>query len=377
MIDLAPFTGGAREALLDALVAAADDFSAREALLARAGVPPIRLVRLLAEIGEGGIPIETRPGAGHRLATRRPVLDVARVETEIAARGATGAPAPPRWRFLHLTAVTSTNDVAAAFGGAGERGGLVVVAETQTRGRGREGRTWHSAPGGGLLISILARPAVAPAQAYFLTVAAALAGARAARAAAGVALRVKWPNDLVHAAPDSDAAPFSGAGAGGAGAGEHHAAAAAPRPSHRWLKVGGILAEAKSTGGALDFAVIGIGMNVDLGGGEFPPEIRGRAASLRALAGGRAVSREALLGALLVEFGALVDELERGGAARLLAEFRELSNLVGERLTVRLGGRALTGTVRDFDPTGAMLVERDDGQLERVLAGEATLQEES
>jgi len=351
MIDLAPFTNGSREALLGALVAAGGDFSPREALLARTGVPPIRLVRLLAEIGEGGVAIETRAGEGHRLAVRRPLLDTARVESEIAARRSAAASELPAWRLLHLPAVTSTNDVAAALGGAGEAGGLAVVAETQTRGRGREGRAWFSAPGGGLWVSLLVRPSIAPAQAYFLTVAAALAGARAARTTAGVALHIKWPNDLVFAARETGASP-------------------------RWLKVGGILAEAKSRAGALDFAVIGIGANVDLAPDEFPPELRGRAASLRTLAGGRAFSREALLAALLVEFAALVNALERGEAPRLLAELRDLSNLTGERVTVRLADRSLTGIVRDFDASGAILIERSDGQLERVLAGEATLQEE-
>ncbi|MFN0150645.1 MAG: biotin--[acetyl-CoA-carboxylase] ligase [bacterium] len=351
VIDLAPFTGGSRESLLGALVAAGDAFSSRESLLARVAVPPIRLVRLLAEIGEGGIPIETRAGEGHRLANRRAVLDTARVESEIAARNAAGASDAPPWRLLHLPAATSTNDVATAFGDAGEPGGLVVVAETQTRGRGRDGRVWFSAPGGGLWVSLLVRPALPPAHAYFLTIAAALAGVRAAQTTAGVALRVKWPNDLVFSTSATGASP-------------------------RWLKVGGILAEAKSRGGALDFAVIGIGINVDLGAEDYPPELRERAASLRVLAGGGGISREALLAAFLVEFGTLVTPLERGDSARLLDEFRLRSNLTGERVTVRLAERSLTGVVRDFDASGAILIEKNDGQLERVLAGEATFQEE-
>lgn len=349
MIDLAPFTSGSRERILAALIESGDAFVPRERLVDAAGVPPIRLVRLLAEIGEAGIPIETRPGEGHRLAARRAPLDPRRVEAALSERSR-GAEASRRsWRVLHLPAVTSTNDVALALANAGA-GDVAIVAETQTRGRGRESRVWHSAPSAGLWLSLLVRPSLAAGDAYLLTLAAAVAAARAARRAAGVSLAIKWPNDLV--APSD--------------------AAAGARPSG--AKVGGILAEARSRGAKLDFGIIGIGINVDLERGEFPPELREVAVSLRELAG-RPVSREELLAALLEETGAVVADLESGRAAPLLDEFRALSSLTGRRVTVRAGDRALSGIVRGFDDDGALRLEQPGGGIERVLAGEATLQE--
>jgi BirA family biotin operon repressor/biotin-[acetyl-CoA-carboxylase] ligase len=349
VIDLAPFTGGPRERLLAALLETGEQYATREQLLDRTGVSPIELAPLLAELGDGGVPIETRPGAGHRLATRRPALDTARVNALVRAGG--------RWRsVLHLPAVTSTNSVAAALAASGEPGGVVVVAEAQTQGRGREGRSWYSPPGAGLWISLLVRPRLAASQAYWLTVCAALAGVRAARAVAGAALAIKWPNDLV--------APW-GAGAGA------------------WRKAGGILAEARSRGAALDYGVVGIGMNVDLEEREYPPDLAARAASLRML-GGRPVDRHALLAALLYQMNETLVRVEEGDATSLLTEFRALSMLLGRPVTMRIGDRSVRGIVRDLDDQGALLLEpASSGEsvepphrpLERVLAGEAFLEE--
>jgi BirA family biotin operon repressor/biotin-[acetyl-CoA-carboxylase] ligase len=392
VIDLAPFTSGSRERILAALIESGDAFVLRERLVDVAGVPPIRLVRLLAEIGEAGIPIETRPGEGHRLAARRAPLDLRRVEAALAAlskRSRDARASRRSWRVLRLASVTSTNDVALALadaaasdvadllaagashvadlrahdlGGAHEArspaveraheqdSAIAIVAESQTRGRGRESRAWHSAPCAGLWTSLLVRPRLAAADAYLLTLGAAVAAVRAARYAAGVSLAIKWPNDLV--------APLD--------------AAAGDRPFG--AKVGGILAEARSRGPTLDFGIIGIGINVDLGRDEFPPELRELAVSLRDLAG-RPVSREDLLAALLDETSAVVADLESGRAARLLDEFRSLSSLTGRRVTIRAGERALSGIVRGFDDDGALRLEQSGGAIERVIAGEATLQE--
>jgi BirA family biotin operon repressor/biotin-[acetyl-CoA-carboxylase] ligase len=341
VIDLARFTDGSRERLLAALIAAGGDHVPHAALAERVGVPPLRLARLLAELGEGGVPLETMPGRGYRLAGPRAALDPARVERAAAGTRRFGT-------ALCLAAVTSTNDVAAALGDAGAPDGAVVVAETQTRGRGRAGRSWISPPGVGLWCSLLLRPRAAAETVPLLTSAAALAVARAADEVAGVRLLVKWPNDVVVA--------------GRAGSAE-------------WLKVGGILAEGRTTGGRPDFAVIGIGLNVGPLPDTAPAEVASRAASVAALAG-RAVAREDLLAAILRALEPLLETVETRGLEPLLPELRALSATIGRRVAVETAGRVVTGVARDLDAGGALVVAADGAGLTRVVAGDAHIQEE-
>lgn len=301
-------------------------------------VPPPELDRLLATMREKGLAIETLPDRGHRLERFR-ALDADRLHAALGG--------PGRWRRLVLlSAVTSTNDVAAGLAEAREPDGTVVVAEAQTRGRGRGANTWISPPGSGLWCSLVLRPHLAPQSVPLLPLVAAVAAVHAAQRAAGAALRIKWPNDLV--------------------------AAAGPAPDSRWLKVGGILAEGSTRGGGLDFAVLGIGINVTPLPAGVPQAIAQSAASLREVAP-RACAREDLLAALLEELAPRISLLESEGIAPFLEELRALSILLGRAVRVTSGGRLIAGVARDLDAAGALLVETPGGAVERVVAGDAHL----
>jgi BirA family biotin operon repressor/biotin-[acetyl-CoA-carboxylase] ligase len=347
MIDLTPQTGGPRERLLDALVEAGREHVPHAALADRAGVPAPGLTRLLAELAEAGVALETMPGRGHRLAHHAAPLDARGIESAMAGSG--------RWRRLvHLRAVTSTSDVAAALAESGEGDGVVVVAEAQTRGRGRGANAWFSPPWTGLWCSLLLRPRLSPEMVPALTPLAALAAIRAAREAAGVSLRVKWPNDIV-------------AGVGGLDPDAPHV----PLP---WLKVGGVLAEGRTHGGSLDFAILGIGINVAPLPRGAPADVAARAASLAELAG-RPIHREDLLVALLAALAPVLAVGEREGLAPFLDELRALSVLLGRSVRIAQGERVLAGVARDLDKDGALLVETPAGSIERVVAGDAHLME--
>src|SRR4030042_3747665 len=151
--------------------------------------------------------------------------------------------------------VDSTNDVARELALAGADHGTAVVAGEQTRGRGTKGRVWHSPPGLGLYASFILRgPGAGPVPfLHLLPLAAGLAASDAVLAGAGVAVRLKWPNDLVYDGK----------------------------------KLGGILSEGVSGGPAGDFAVVGGGITVDHVPGDFPADLRASSTSLRII-GGRA-----------------------------------------------------------------------------------------
>lgn len=239
-------------------------------------------------------------------------------------------------RWVAQTGSTNADALASAQAGASD--GLVVVADHQTAGRGRRDRGWQASPGRALLVSVLVRPSLAPADAHLVTTAMGVAAAEASEALVGVPVRLKWPNDVV---------VLAGAGAGGSEVG------AAPV-----RKLGGILAESIVEGSALRAVVVGLGLNVDWPEGP-PPELRGRAQALAQVAG-RPVDREDLLVGLLTRLEGWLAHVDQGRGRRLLARYRELSATIGARVRVEQVEGWFEGRALDVDGDGHLLVLPDE-----------------
>jgi BirA family biotin operon repressor/biotin-[acetyl-CoA-carboxylase] ligase len=237
------------------------------------------------------------------------------------------------YRFLPRCG--STHDEAVTAARAGEPEGLVVVADEQSGGRGRLGRTWHSPPGTSIHLSLLLRPAGSPAAFPPLTL---LAGGVMARVLEdeGFAPILKWPNDVLLPTPEG------------------------PR------KVAGILTEMASDRERIRHVVLGLGLNVNTAA--FPPEIASRATSLR-LQTGRTFDRGRLVAAFLNALEPACDELSRKGAEAALARFRPYARL-GHRCRVDQGGQVVEGIALDVDADGALRLRDDAGKIVRVLSGE-------
>ena len=232
--------------------------------------------------------------------------------------------------------IGSTNDRARAALREPGGDGLAVVADLQTAGRGRRGRTWISPAGANLLFSVGLRPVMAPRLAGLLGVAAAL-GVRDACAtfAPDAGLAIRWPNDVV----DRDG-----------------------------RKAAGLLIETALEGGELVEAVVGIGINVNWLPSEMPVEIEGRATSLLAL--GRApVDRVELLRRVLDALDAEVRDLERGEAP--LTRLRACSWLDGRRVEVETGAETISGRVAGIADDGSLLLDADLGRM-ALSVGEVT-----
>jgi BirA family biotin operon repressor/biotin-[acetyl-CoA-carboxylase] ligase len=262
-----------------------------------------------------------------------PVLDLNQVTQSVA-----------NTRFAanlhHFAIIDSTNIRAIEAANASAPDGTVFVADEQTAGRGRGGHSWHSAAGDGLYVSAIIRPAMALAQALWLSLATGLAAQTAIRETSGLAADIRWPNDLLIGAQ----------------------------------KCGGILVETASHPGRegnLRYAVIGIGINVNHAG--FPPELAPFATSLR-IASGSASSREVLLTNLLLALDSEIAllEAELHGAHRaapLLERVAAASSWVrGKRVRVEEDG-GYTGITTGLDAKGFLLVEGDDGIRHTVLSG--------
>jgi len=237
--------------------------------------------------------------------------------------------------YKFLAACPSTNDKVRSRAAEGAAEGLLVVADSQSAGRGRLGRSWHSPPGQNLYLSLLLRPALPARRAAPLTL---LAGAALAQilAAAGATPRLRWPNDVLVPA------------AGGL------------------RKAAGILTEMASDGERIRHIVLGVGLNVN--GLEFPPELAERATSLR-MACGRAWDRAKLLVDFLAAFEPIYDDFLVRGPASGLLEWRRHADL-GRVCRVDRDGARIEGIATDIDDDGALLVRDDAGQVHRVVSGE-------
>lgn len=239
----------------------------------------------------------------------------------------------------------STNDRAAELAIAGAHEGTWVMADEQSAGRGRRGRTWASPPGAGLYVSIVFRPQRdqhADATAL-LTLMAGVAAARGVRAASGLQPTLKWPNDLV-IEPGS-------------------VSAGAPTSTSRFRKLAGILAEASATGGELQFIILGIGIN--LTPAAYPPDVAARATSIEGELN-RPADRAQVLIELLAALAAGRRQLLEGRAAEVLHAWRTLSPSSQGR---RVRWQSQAGTTAGIDDTGALLVKTPSG-VERIIAGE-------
>ncbi|MFM2105513.1 MAG: hypothetical protein RL338_545 [Chloroflexota bacterium] len=299
-----------------------------------------------------------------RLASVGSTNDVAR-ERLRAGSGAVGAHA--------ADADAAGADAAGAdVSGADAAPAVVVVADEQTAGRGRDGRTWTAPPGRALLCSLGFRPIwLAPTDAWRLAATVSLAMADAAEEVAGLregTIRLKWPNDLVVetevAAPGSDGAALEPP------ADRPRVAALPPPPpsvapgAHLPIaavrKLGGVLGETAGLGTAHPEVVVGIGVNADWAAADFPPELAATMTSLREVAGGRPVDRDALLDAFLDRLDVRLLALRDGrfdGAAWLA---RQLTN--GRLVRLELpDGTVEVVRAAGVDPrTGALLVTDPD-----------------
>jgi BirA family transcriptional regulator, biotin operon repressor / biotin---[acetyl-CoA-carboxylase] ligase len=237
--------------------------------------------------------------------------------------------------LVHLDETHSTNDHARELAAAGAPGGTVVLAEAQTAGRGRQGRTWSAPRASGLTLSVLVRfdPSEAQDDLTLLPLATAVAVCETCEAVVPIACLIKWPNDVQ---------------AGG-------------------RKLAGILTESRPQSG---WAVVGIGLNVNLASDDLDSELRGTATSLR-IETGRELDRQIVLQLLLARAGSWLGFPQDRDA--LLTAYRERDGLYGRRISWSAGDAQLTGEAQGIDERGMLVVYADSGERLKLEAGEVHL----
>lgn len=242
--------------------------------------------------------------------------------------------------------VGSTNDLVRGRARAGAPEGLIILADEQLAGRGRQGRGWAAPPGSSLLFSLLLRPSwLAPADAFLLTMLAGVALCAAAEQCGPLRAALKWPNDLLLAPP----APADAA----------------------LRKAAGVLSELELAGDTIGWVVLGIGINVN-----WSPQgiVDGR--DLRAAATsvsdalGQPADRLVLLRALLIELDQQYAALRAGRRADLFERWRARLATLGQAVVVQLPNGELHGIAEDAEPSGALRVRDAQGRAHSVLAGD-------
>jgi len=237
--------------------------------------------------------------------------------------------------MYHFTTAVSTNDIAGDLGRRGAPEGTLVIAETQTGGKGRMGRTWHSPPGTGIYLSIILRPGIVPAGANKITLMTAVAAAEAVKKFCPDGLMIKWPNDIL----------ING------------------------KKAAGILTTMDTSGDSVHYVIVGIGINVNAGPESFPGDLRDIATSLF-METGMPVRREILVREFLESFECFYRILLEGDFRVIREIWKEQSNIMGKEVTAEVRDCTVSGKAVDLDDEGFLLVRDAAGGLHRIISGD-------
>lgn len=238
--------------------------------------------------------------------------------------------------LVYWPEVGSTNERARQLARSGAPEGTLVITDFQKSGRGRLDRRWEAPPGSSLLLSLVFRPSLAPHQIQRLTMICGLAVVDAVESETGLKVDLKWPNDVVV----------------------------------RGGKLAGILTEIELVGERVDFAVVGIGLNVNFDPVQLPGDLLAPATSLSHLLG-HAVPRLPLLWRLLHSIDARYMMLTSGDSPH--AEWTQRLAGLGQPVVVSTTTSRLEGVAEGVNVDGSLLVRLQDGQLETVVAGDVTL----
>jgi BirA family biotin operon repressor/biotin-[acetyl-CoA-carboxylase] ligase len=270
------------------------------------------------------------------MVTRVPGTDASRSSPVVPAERLAGTRFSVDW----VTRTGSTNADLLAAAGHGAAEGTTLVADHQSSGRGRRGRSWEAPPGASLLMSMLLRPDLAADRAGSLTAALGLAARHACRVVAGVSVGLKWPNDIIAPTPDGE------------------------------RKLGGILAESRVVADRVEVVVVGLGLNVTWPQ-PVPADLAGIAVALNHLLGPAGeIDRIELVVAVLTDLEARLLQIERGDDGAVWSAWREAAVTLGREVRVETGERVISGRAEDVTDLGRLVVRRPDGSRAEVDVGD-------
>jgi BirA family biotin operon repressor/biotin-[acetyl-CoA-carboxylase] ligase len=237
--------------------------------------------------------------------------------------------------------IGSTNDEAFRLGVWGAPEGTAVIADSQTKGKGRLQRVWHSPPGSNIYTSIILRPDCKPDQAPQISIAAGVAVAEIVSEYCPGQVQLKWPNDVLL----ND------------------------------KKVCGILAQIKTSANGIDFVVLGIGINVNIGYNQLPPDIRTIATSL-AIEAGREIARQDVIISLYENLAKWYKQLLQRGFGAIKEKWLNLAPMISQQVQVMFNDEVVSGKALGLGDDGSLIILTLNNETVKVSAGDATILKE-
>jgi len=300
------------------------DYISGDQIANRLGITRQALWKHIQELKEMGYDIVAVPHLGYQLISSPDRLfsfEVCReLDTQFLGK-----------KVYYFDGITSTMDAALQLGIKGCPEGALVLAESQTRGRGRLGRNWFSPKYKGIYLSLVLRPKILPSQASILTLLSAVSICEAVKEITGLDTQIKWPNDILL---------FS-------------------------KKLGGILTELNAEMDGVNFVIIGVGLNVN----NDKKTLVSGATSLKEQTKEN-INRISLLQEILrkIEKNYLV--FQKTGARAVVERWRELSITLGKRVKVHAKKEHIEGEAVDIDIDGGLLIRKDSGVITKVMTGD-------
>jgi len=243
-------------------------------------------------------------------------------------------------KLFYYSKTTSTNDKAFELGIAGMPEGTAVIADSQSRGKGRYQRSWYSPPGANIYTSLILRPQITPSEASMIPIMTGVAVAEVLNFYCSDKISLKWPNDVF----------ING------------------------KKVCGILSQAKIQKEKIDFIVLGIGINVNIGYKRLSEEIRDSATSL-AIENGRKISRQDLVINLYENLEKWYKKLQQKRFGAIKRKWLKLSPMIGKIVQVKFTEEPIEGKATGLDDDGSLILLTEENKEIKISAGDATIME--
>ena len=301
-----------------------------EALSKQMGVSRSAVWKQISKLKEEGYSIESSPKKGYLFQKASEMLLPNEIreglETKLLGKG----------DIIYFKEIDSTNREARDLAEKGAPEGSLVLSEAQTKGRGRKGRTWFSPSKGGIYISLILRPTISPAEAPKFTLLTAVAIAEALLSMTPLNINIKWPNDIL----------ING------------------------KKIAGILTEMSTEMDAVNYIVVGLGLNVNTP--KFPDEIQEIATSIL-IETEKIFPRVKLIQEYLKWYEAYYDIYKETGFDSIINRWKDLSNIIGKKVEVQVVGNQFIGEALDIDGDGALILKDDQGGVHRIISGDITL----
>ena len=320
------------EKILNVLRHSKDSYVSGEELCKLADISRAAIWKHIEKLREEGYDIEALPHLGYKLVAIPDSLIPSEIKwklkTKVFGRS-----------VISYRCVDSTNIIAYELAEKGMKEGTVILADEQVKGKGRHGRHWSSPSKGGIYMSCILRPSIAPNEISRITLLAAIAVAQAIREITSLEVTIKWPNDIM----------MNG------------------------KKLCGILTEMKAEQDSVDFVVLGIGINVNVPVKQLPKGAASIKEELHRRGGKINLSRVELTKKVLERLEEYYNLMKGEGFEPIIDIWKDLSVMIGSRVKVTLRGKTFEALAHNIDPDGALVVRTESGVLEKISSGDVVM----